>query len=271
MIFLCVQQLKEFLGNDKNPDLMFDLDVAIKVCRNASVEHALALAKRNQKHDACISILTEDKCAYIEALNYISNLPFSYAEDSLKRYGNILMEKCPTETTELLKKLCTDYYQQQKNGDNGHDVIDNITLVETHFFDTSAHIDRANAEDFIHLFVKSSPELLIEFLEHLVTNLSNCSQLVYNTLIEHYLRRWKSDERAEKRLMEILQRPTDDEPTIPYDRNHVLILCSTYNFWPGIMHIYEEQQLLVNILLCTCLSFILFDCDGFFVFVLDII
>lgn len=244
-------QLKEFLGNDKNPDLMFDLDVAIKVCRNASVQHAMALAKRNQKHDSCISILTEDMDAYAEALDYISKLPFQDAEDSLKRYGNVLMEKCPAETTELLKKLCTDYYQQQKGGgtaNGGRDTFDGTTsnVTESIVFDTSPHIDRANAEDFIHLFVKSSPELLIDFLEHLVMNLGQCSQLVYNTLIEHYLRQWKCDKRAEHRLMEILQRPNGgdgDEHSIPYDPNHVLILCSTYKFWPGIMHIYEEQQL----------------------------
>lgn len=235
-------QLKEFLGNDKNPDLMFDLDVAIKVCRNASVEHALALAKRNQKHDSVISILTEDQNAYAEALDYISKLPFPDAEDSLKRYGNILMEKCPTETTELLKKLCTG--STVPNGD----ALSNMT--ESIVFDTSPLIDRACAEDFIHLFVKSSSELLIDFLEHLVMNLSKCSQLVYNTLIEHYLRQWKCDKRIEQRLIEILQRPNDsggsgdsDDSGIPYDRNHVLILCSTYQFWPGIMHIYEEQQL----------------------------
>lgn len=228
---------------------MFDLDVAIKVCRNASVDDALVLAKRNLKHDSCISILTEDMCAYSEALDYIAELPFEHAQQNLKKFGNVLMKNCPERTTELLKKLCTDYYQSQKN-DNG-DVRDsglndiggsNLMTDSNIFFDTSPHIDRANPEDFIHLFTKASPELLIDFLEHLLTNMSNCSQLVYNTLIEHYLRCWKTDARAEKRLLEILRR-TSDEPSLPYDRNHVLILCSTYEFWPGIMYIYEEQQL----------------------------
>lgn len=242
-----------FLSNDQNPDLMFDLDVAIKVCRSASVEHALMLAKRNLKHDSCISILTEDMCAYNEALDYISELPFEHAQQNLKKFGNVLMKNCPERTTELLKKLCTDYYQSQKN-ENGDtrdsglnemsgnnlmaDALDNL------FFDSSPHIDRANPEDFIHLFTKASPELLIDFLEHLLTNMNNCSQLVYNTLIEHYLRRWKTDERAEKRLLEILRRTSSSNgTTLPYDRNHILILCSTYEFWPGIMYIYEEQQL----------------------------
>lgn len=231
---------------------MFDLDVAIKVCRNASVEHALVLAKRNQKYDACISILTENMNAYHEALDYIAELPFDHAQQNLKKFGNVLMKNCPQRTTELLKKICTDYYQSQstQNGDKDlgfNDIAGNhmaSAVLSTIFFDTSPQIDRANPEDFIHLFTDTSSELLIDFFEHLLKNMSNCSQLVYNTLIEHYLRCWKTDARAEKRLLEILRRTsTDDEPNLPYDRNHVLILCSTYEFWPGIMYIYEEQQL----------------------------
>lgn len=224
--------------------------MAIKVCRKASVEHALLLARRNMKYDSCISILTEDMRAYEEALDYIAKLPFEYAQQNLKKYGNLLMENCPLRTTDLLKKICTDYYQS----DNGQTIDDpnavdknNVVrslLTSAILFDASSQIDRANPEEFIHLFTKASPEYLIDFLEHLIKNITNCSQLVYNTLIEHYLRCWKTDPEAEKRLLEIIRRDsTSDEPTLPYDRNHILVLCSTYEFWPGIMYIYEEQQL----------------------------
>lgn len=234
---------------------MFDLDVAIKVCRKASTKHALVLAKRNLKYDSCISILTEDMRAYDDALDYIAELPFEHAQDNLKKYGNMLMENCPQRTTELLKKLCTNYYQSQTINENfdGRDAtnLDRNNLIPTTIiFDTSTHIDRANPEDFIHLFIKAAPEHLIEFLEHSLKNMTDCSQLVYNTLIEHYLRRWKTDSKAEKRLLEILRRSSSsEEPSLPYDRNHVLILCSIYDFWPGIMYIYEEQQLYVDIIL----------------------
>lgn len=79
---------------------------------------------------------------------------------------------------------------------------------------------------------------LIDFLEHLVANLTTHSQSVYNTLIEHYLHRWKTDKRANTRLMDILQNNAD-----VYDRNHALVLCNAYEYWPGIMFIYEEQKL----------------------------
>lgn len=194
------------------------------MCRTASTEHALSLAKRNQKHDLSISILTEDQQAFFEALTYISQLKFNDAEASLRKYGLILMEKCPIETTELLKKLCTNYRETNARSENN-------------FLDTNMHVDRANCEDFIHLFV-NSPDRLIDFLEHLVRNLTDCSQLVYNTLIEHYLCEWKTSAQSEERLMYIMKNHVES-----FDRNHVLILCSTYDFWPGIMLIYEEQKL----------------------------
>lgn len=46
---------------------------------------------------------------YQEALQYIGKLPFDQAESNMKRYGKILMHHVPSETTELLKILCTDY------------------------------------------------------------------------------------------------------------------------------------------------------------------
>lgn len=131
------------MRNDENPDIMFDLDVAIKVCRNASVEHALSLAKRNLKHDSCISILTENLNAYSDALNYISNLSFDDAEMLVKKYGIVLMENSPHETTELLKRLCTNYSSKSQDSDN--DLLDL----------NSPAVTRSNPEDFIHLFVKS--------------------------------------------------------------------------------------------------------------------
>lgn len=221
-------QLKEFLRNDQNPDIMFDLDVAIKVCRNASVEHAMSLAKRNQKHDFCLSILTEDQGAFVEAINYIGLLEFHDAEEMLRKYGIVLMEQCANETTELLKKLCTSYSPMEC-------LIGGIAPSE--LYDSGETVDRANPEDFIHLFVKT-PERLIDFLEHLMRTLSNLSPLVYSTLIELYLHRWQKDLHAEQRLMDILQTNAQS-----YDRNHALVMCRMYNFWAGILLIYEEQKL----------------------------
>ncbi|CAD7089452.1 unnamed protein product [Hermetia illucens] len=218
-------KLKDFLSNDGNPDIIFDLDVAIKVCRNASIDLALSLAKRNQKHDHSISILLEEMHAYEEALEYISNLPLNCAEKSLRKYGSILMEHSPDHTTELLKKLCTNYRPKGSP---------TMMIMESVPYDK---LERANAEDFIQLFVKHSDKL-IEFLEHLVANVTTCSGAIYNTLIELYLKQWQEDKSVEDRLLDILKTYDD-----VYDRDHILVLCRMVNFLPGILWLYEEQKL----------------------------
>ncbi|XP_055606181.1 vacuolar protein sorting-associated protein 11 homolog [Uranotaenia lowii] len=225
------EQLKQFLENENKLNL-FDVDVAIKVCRNASVEQALALAKVHRKHDLCLSILTEDLSRYDEALVYIQQLPFTEAERNVKKYGHLLMEHCPNQTIVLLKKLCTEYIRTDlgTSAVNDHFGDDVPTL-----FENEINAERGNPEDFIHLF--KDDELLIDFLEHLICYLPSCSQFVYNSLVEHYLYRWHSSG-FEQKLLDLLKSSPDR-----YDKNHVLIQCRLYQFWPGVMYLYEEDKL----------------------------
>ena len=79
---------------------------------------------------------------------------------------------------------------------------------------------------------------LIDFLEHLIKCHPNCGELVFNTLIEHYLSKLQSDPNVEGRLMEILRVYIEI-----YDKNHILIQCRIHKFWPGVMFLYEEEKL----------------------------
>lgn len=226
------EELKKFLEN-KNKLNLFDVDVAIKVCRNASIEQALSLAKTHGKHDLCLSILTEDLHRYEDALNYILQLGFPEAERNLKKYGSLLMEHCPEQSIHLLKKLCTDYVRTDLGTSALHDHFGEgpPNLLENEF-----NGDRGNPEDFIHLF--SNNELLVDFLEHLIVHLPSCSKFVYNSLIEHYLYCWQEDPRIEQKLLDVLKNDVDR-----YDKDHVLIQCRVHQFWPGVMYLYEEDKL----------------------------
>jgi vacuolar protein sorting-associated protein 11 len=219
------EQLREFVENERDKKSIFDVDVAIKVCRNACLELSLELAKKHHKHAACLSILTEDLRAYKEALQYISNLPFDDADKTLKKFGKVLMDNCPADTIELLKKLCTDY------------VSNHPEELTEEFLDRSSQVYRGNPEDFMHLFI-GKPKLLVDFLEHLVLNISGCSQTVYDTLIEQYLGIWQADKTGEARLMELIRNFGE-----LYDKDHVLILCRMYEFWPGTLFLLEEDKL----------------------------
>jgi len=74
-----------------------------------SLEDALTLARKHRRHEWYLKLQLEDKQEYEEVLEYISNLSFSDAEANLKKCGSILLQHAPQQTTDLLKRLCTDY------------------------------------------------------------------------------------------------------------------------------------------------------------------
>ncbi|KAF9073561.1 hypothetical protein BDP27DRAFT_1260105 [Rhodocollybia butyracea] len=89
-------------------ELPFDLDTAIRVCRQAGYfEHAGYLAKKYERHEDYLRIQIEDAGQYSEALLYLRKLGMDAAEGNLARYGRALLHNLPEETTELLIDLCT--------------------------------------------------------------------------------------------------------------------------------------------------------------------
>ncbi|KAF8699748.1 hypothetical protein AX14_000902 [Amanita brunnescens Koide BX004] len=89
-------------------ELPFDLDTAIRVCRQAGYfEHASYLAKKYEHHEDYLRIQIEDAGNYKEALQYLRVLGSEVAESNLARYGRALLDNLPAETTQLLVDLCT--------------------------------------------------------------------------------------------------------------------------------------------------------------------
>ncbi|XP_063243527.1 vacuolar protein sorting-associated protein 11 homolog isoform X2 [Bacillus rossius redtenbacheri] len=227
-----LHKLKEFIMT-RDREVDFDVEIAIKVCRQASSEDALLLAEKHGLHDWYLKIQVEDRGNYRQALDYIARLDFQEAEANMKRYGNLLIEKVPEEATQFLKKLCTDYRPSNK------------PLVDVGMLDGSLapSTERASPEDFIHLFLNNS-ECLVEFLEHLVKVQPRWSTLVYNSLVEHYLHVWASlgdpagRAQCELKVMRLLQ-----DPDANYDKDQTLVVCQTHAFRSGVLYLYEENKL----------------------------
>lgn len=55
----------------------FDVEIAIKVCRQASTEDALLLAQKHGMHDWYLKIQIEDRADFKQALEYIGKLEFN--------------------------------------------------------------------------------------------------------------------------------------------------------------------------------------------------
>lgn len=93
---------------DETDELPFDLETAIRVCRQAGYfEHASYLAKKYERHEDYLRIQIEDAQNYRDALAYVRKLGTETAESNLARYGRAMLENLPEETTQLLIDLCT--------------------------------------------------------------------------------------------------------------------------------------------------------------------
>lgn len=89
-------------------ELPFDLDTAIRVCRQAGYfEHAAYLAKKYERHEDYLRIMIEDSGNFRDAGDYLRKLGAEAAESNLARYGRLMLHSLPEETTQLLIDLCT--------------------------------------------------------------------------------------------------------------------------------------------------------------------
>ncbi|KAI1844197.1 hypothetical protein JX266_009681 [Neoarthrinium moseri] len=100
-----VEKLEKFIKSEG--DLKFDTDTAITMCRQGGYyEQAAYLAMKHGESDLVVDILIEDSKNYSDALNFIWHLEPEIAYPALMRYARVLLEHCPSETTQIF----IDYY-----------------------------------------------------------------------------------------------------------------------------------------------------------------
>lgn len=109
-----VEKLETFI---KQPgELRFDLDTAIVMCRQGGYyDQAAVLARRHNEHSLVIDILVEDLKKYAEAVAYIQRLEPIEAYSNFMKYGTVLLEHCPIETTQLFIEYFTGTFRPRKD------------------------------------------------------------------------------------------------------------------------------------------------------------
>lgn len=117
------------------------------------------------------------------------------AESNIKKYGKILINEIPEKTTKFLMRLCTEDFETGETEADG-----------------SLIMKQAAPEEFIHIFV-SQPQWLTKFLEHVIQKARKPSSLVYDTLLECYLRD-KSEYSKEKETPEEIKARLDKAYTL---------------------------------------------------------
>ncbi|XP_026736012.1 vacuolar protein sorting-associated protein 11 homolog [Trichoplusia ni] len=223
-------KLKDFI-NSKDKVIDFDVDVAIKVMRQVSIDDALSLAANHKRHDWYLKMMIEDKKDFRKALDYIVELEFEDADMYMRKYGHRLIQHEPEESTKFLKLLCTDYRPRSKP------LVDEISM--SGGFREPV---KALPDDYIHMFLSNS-ERLIEFLEHMTAKEKDCSKLVFDALIEHYIHVWAKSPESEKKDYEEKVLKVLKNPEANYDKDQTLIICQMLGFQAGVLYLYEENKL----------------------------
>ncbi|KAJ1981576.1 Vacuolar protein sorting-associated protein 11 [Dimargaris xerosporica] len=114
-------RLIQFLASGGD-ELQFDVDIAIKVCRQAGYSHhALTLARRFHQHATYLDIEMEDAGDWAQAIDYIRECTRNAEQRAqyLEKYGKRLLAVLPQATVDLLVTVCTDT-QQQLTPQAGH-------------------------------------------------------------------------------------------------------------------------------------------------------
>ncbi|KAI5476765.1 vacuolar membrane protein, partial [Pseudohyphozyma bogoriensis] len=95
----------------------FDLETAIRVCRQAGYfDHAVWLAEKYESHSEYLRIQIEDRGDYSGSLAYLRKLGPRVAEESMAKYGKVLLDNRPKETTRFLVDLCCGRLAAVGNG-----------------------------------------------------------------------------------------------------------------------------------------------------------
>ena len=109
-----VEKLESFVQSPG--DLKFDLDTAITMCRQGGYsDQAAFLARKHNEHGLVIDILIEDLKRYAEAVAYIWRLEPKLAYENLRKYGTVLLEHEPKDTTQLFVDYFTGVFRPKKD------------------------------------------------------------------------------------------------------------------------------------------------------------
>ncbi|KAF3156781.1 hypothetical protein EYR41_003688 [Orbilia oligospora] len=104
-----VEKLESFIRSDKGQ--RFDLNTVISLCRQAGYfGQAAFLARQNSEHDIVMDIFMEDMQKFQDGINFLVTLQPDTMQRNLLKWGRILLDELPFETTSLFIEFYTGGY-----------------------------------------------------------------------------------------------------------------------------------------------------------------
>lgn len=215
-----LDKLKDFLDKIDGNEKLIDIGTAIEVCKESDqADIALNIATKCGITESSIQILIELQEEYNSGLNSIVNEESIVKKYKLfLKYGEILLDKCPSETNKAICKLIGDIIViRQSNNENAKLEIEEIN------YDTIIQIYHKKEKDF---------EKLLKFI---MEKDINCPISIIHRQIEVYCKH--------KRTKELVNLLNKKEYIDRIDKNYILLLLSTNESNAEIVLLSEKMNL----------------------------
>lgn len=228
------QRLKQFIESHEEGNIRFDVEIAIKVLRDAGFhEFALDLAKKHQKHESYIEVQMDDLNDSDQALEYMEGMSdLNRVASYLRKYGRTMLKEAPEKTITMIKTVC----QRSREQTNQKSAV---------AYDSISARRQIYPEEFFHIFVDNN-DLFVQLLEQFVEDGSDfATKAVHNLLLELYLNAWQKEKKdvlmrnlhADK-IKKLLSQPSEK-----FDLDQAVILCRNNRFDEGLLDLYSRAGL----------------------------
>lgn len=228
------QQLKEFIESYEEGNIKFDVEIAIRVLREAGFqEFAKYLARKHQKHELFFKVQIEDDNTSEPALDYMNEMIDANEMASyMKKYGRIMLKDAPEKTISMINTICQRSRERSSQS------------ASSNAFDLRYITRQIYPEEFFHIFVDNN-DLFVKLLEQLVEDGTDfATRAVHNLLLELYLNTWRKERddllrnlHADK-IKKLLSQPSKK-----FDIDQALIFCRNNRFDEGLIDLYARAEL----------------------------
>jgi hypothetical protein len=216
LLFSCLIRQKDLvtlnaLVSDTHGRLSFDVEVAIRCCIQGGLASiALRLAEAHEQHDLSMEILVHVTQDYDAALRYLQRLNISERMGLVLRFGHVLLDQRPLETTRMLMEMV--------------DSMHPLTVEVLH--------------KLIALFPPQSDQTFL-FLSHLLSEQSPASAFADVQL-------WNAALDCCPGPIKAMQVLTHSKAA--YSVDHALIICKSRKWTDCLLYLYERRGQFLDIL-----------------------
>ncbi|KAF3932241.1 hypothetical protein ABW19_dt0200708 [Dactylella cylindrospora] len=274
-----VEKLANFIRSDNGQQ--FDLNTVLSLCRQAGYfAQAVYLAQKNSEYNVVMDILMEDMENFDDGMKYLVTLEPDVMQRNLMKWGRVLLDKLPNDTTTLLTKYFTGKYiprtvasqdsptgtQAIPSGFQGYAALLQLPYLGNTFSMTSTSApdpDPVQPEPLpptppsytppplrtaFSLFV-DHPTEFVNFLEASLAELAPDVKVpeIPLTLLEMYLHSANQDEDTENKEWQTKARRMLESAELSLDRSNVLLLSHLCGFQEGTTFVREDQHLFFDI------------------------